>query len=150
MKNAILFCYSYHHSNTRKIADAIAAALPIKVVSVPVREEIDLSHYDLIGFASGIYFSEFGKPIDKLIDSLDGLSGKSCFTLCTHGAPKGDFGGTIRNKLESKGAVVAGHWQCRGFDTYGPFKFIGGLAKKRPNEKDVESAIQYVRSLIEE
>ena len=150
MKKAVLFCYSVHHNNTRKIADALAERLPLRGVSVPVREEIDLSEYDLVGFASGIYFSEFGKPVGKLIESLDGLAGKSCFTLSTHGAPAGEFGAEVREKLRGKGAVIAGDWHCRGFDTYGPFKLVGGLAKGRPNAKDVESAATYVKTLLNE
>ncbi len=150
MKKAVLFCYSYHHNNTLKVAEAVSAALPVRVVSVPVREEVDLRDYDLIGFASGVYFSEFGKPVERFIDSLEGLSGKRCFTLCTHGAPNGEFGRNIQEKLRMKGAEVAGGWDCRGFDTYGPFKMIGGIAKSRPNEKDLAGAVSFVESLLKE
>ena len=150
MKTAILFCYSYHHNNTRKIAEALAEALPVRVISVPVREEVDLNEYDLVGFSSGVYFSEFGKPVSKLIDSLEGLNGNPCFTLCTHGAPSGEFGREIQEKLRQKGANVLGGWDCRGFDTYGPFKLVGGLAKGRPNQKDLDSATAFVKSLLEQ
>ena len=150
MKQAVLFCYSYHHNNTRKVAEALSSALPVRVVHIPVREEVDLGDYDIVGFASGVYFSEFGKPLSKLIDSLEGLNGKSCFTLCTHGAPIGSFGREIQEKLRQKGANVLGGWDCRGFDTYGPFKLVGGLAKGRPNEKDMASAVAYVKSLMEQ
>lgn len=150
MKQAVLFCYSYHHNNTRRIAEALSAALPVRVVAVPVREEVNLDDYDLIGFASGIYFSEYGKPIGKLIDSLDGLGGKRCFTLCTHGALGGEFSHAVIQQLRGKGAQIAGDWHCRGFDTFGPFKLIGGLAKGRPNEKDIAGAVSFVQSLLQE
>ena len=69
MKRAVLFYYSIHHGNTKKVVEAIAEKLPVRLVSVPVREEVDLNEYDLVGFASGIYFSAFGKPMERLLDS---------------------------------------------------------------------------------
>jgi len=150
MKQAILFCYSYHHNNTRKVADAIAARLPVRVVSVPVREEVNLSDYDLVGFASGVYMSAFGKPVNTLIDTMEGLSGKSCFTLYTCGAPKGEYDAGVQAKLKAKGALIAGGWHCRGFDTVGPFKLVGGIAKDHPNEEDLENAVRFVGALLED
>ncbi len=150
MKKAVLFCYSVHHGNTRKVADALAERLPVRVVGVPVREEVNLSEYELVGFASGIYMSAFGKPVDALIDSLPGLEGKRCFTLYTCGATGGNFDGAVRARLTARGAVDAGGWHCRGFDTFGPFKLIGGIAKGHPDEKDLESAAAFVRPLLED
>lgn len=148
MKKAILFCYSFHHGNTRKVLDAVAAALPVRVVDVPLKEEVDLAQYDLVGFASGIYMSRFGKPVEKLIRDLPGLSGKPCFTMYTCGAPAGEFSGGAQALLRERGAVVEGAWHCRGFDTFGPFKLVGGIAKGRPNERDAEDAVRFVGSLL--
>lgn len=33
-----------------------------------------------------------------------------------------------------------GTFTCRGFDTFGPFRLIGGIAKGHPNEKELEKA----------
>ena len=46
-----------------------------------------------------------------------------------------------------KSAVVAGEFGCRGFDTFGPFGKIGGIAKGRPNEKDLERARAFARKV---
>jgi flavodoxin len=150
VKKAILFCYSIHHGNTRKIVDAVAERLPVRVVGVPVREEIDLGEYDIVGFASGIYMHVIGKPMTALIDSLDGLEQKDCFTMYTCGAPGNGFDAAAQDPVKAKCARYLGNWHCRGFDTYGPFKLIGGLAKGRPNQSDIEKAVKFVRSLLEQ
>lgn len=150
MKRAVLFYYSIHHGNTKKVVEAIAEKLPVRLVSVPVREEVDLNEYDLVGFASGIYFSAFGKPMSALIDSLDNLDGKDCFVFYTCGAPGGSYDAFAQAALQAKGARIAGIRHCRGFDTYGPFKFIGGIAKQHPNTKDLEGAVRFVQSQLEQ
>lgn len=49
-------------------------------------------------------------------------------------------------KLESKGAHVVGRFNCRGFDTFGPFKLVGGLRKGHPNTKDIEAAVVFLKA----
>ena len=150
MKKAILFYYSIHHGNTQKVVETVASKLSVDLVRIPMREPVSLEGYDLIGFASGIYMSEFGKPMQKFVESLPALSGKRCFTMYTCGAPSGDFAQGFEALLKGKGAEIAGGWHCRGFDTFGPFKLIGGLAKGRPNEKDIAGAVSFVQSLLQE
>ena len=148
MKKAILFYYSIHHGNTKKVAEAVASKLSVDLVRIPAREPVSLEGYDLVGFASGIYMSEFGKPMQKFVESLPALSGKHCFTMYTCGALRGALAEGFEALLKSKGAEIAGGWHCRGFDTFGPFKLIGGLAKGRPNEADLESAVQFAEALL--
>ena len=33
---------------------------------------------------------------------------------------------------------------CKGYDTYGPFKLIGGIAKNHPNNDEIQRAVQSV------
>ena len=57
MKTAICFC-SKHHGNTKKLLDAIQTADPeAELIDVTKRETVDLSDFERIGFASGIYYS---------------------------------------------------------------------------------------------
>ncbi|MEN6563141.1 MAG: flavodoxin, partial [Christensenella sp.] len=69
-------------------------------------------------------------------------------TIYTCGAPAGEFSGPFAELLKRKGVQIAGKWHCRGFDTYGPFKLIGGLAKGRPDKADFESAVAFVEELL--
>ena len=148
MKKAIVFYYSIHHVNTQKVVEAVAGKLSVDLVRIPAREPVSLEGYDLVGFASGIYMSEFGKRMQKFVESLPGFSGKRCFTLYTCGALRGAYAEGFEALLKGKGAEIAGGWHCRGFDTFGPFKLIGGLAKGRPNEADLLSAVEFVEALL--
>ncbi|WP_305153276.1 hypothetical protein [uncultured Dubosiella sp.] len=42
---------------------------------------------------------------------------------------------------------MIGAFGCRGFDTFGPFKWIGGIAKGRPDQKDVENAVCFFEEI---
>ncbi len=150
MKKAIIFCYSIHHGNTRKIAEAIRVQCGAEVVLLPCKELPNLEAYDLVGFASGIYFSAFGRPIAQLVDHLDGLEGKVCFTLYTSGAASDQLDRSFLKKLESKGARVAGRFNCRGFDSYGPFGLVGGIRKNHPDSKDMEAGVRFCEGLMNE
>ena len=89
MSTAIIY-YSEHHGNTKKLLDAIAAADPeVELINV-TKETKDLSGYERIGIASGIYFSNFAKQL--LVYAGEHLpEEKPVFFIYTHGAPKGDF-----------------------------------------------------------
>lgn len=150
MKKAILFYYSIHHENTKTIAEAAAKATDARIVRIPAKEEFDISEYDLVGFASGVYMSEFGKPIREFAEGLEGLDGKSCFTLYTCGAPAGEFDGAFVTLLKKRGASVVGRHHCRGFDTFGPFKLVGGIAKGHPTAKEIDAAAAFVAGLMNE
>ena len=150
MKKAILFYYSIHHGNTQKVVETVASKLSVDLVRIPMREPVSLEGYDLIGFASGIYMSEFGKPIREFASSLDGLEGKNCFTLFTHGAPRAPHDQAFVDLLTKKGAKISGRFGCRGFDTFGPFKLVGGIAKGHPNNDDIAEAATYFGELLKD
>ena len=58
-KTAIVY-YSQHHGNTKKVLDAIASYdNDVTLIDVTEKHEVDLTGYDRIGFASGIYFGKF-------------------------------------------------------------------------------------------
>ena len=62
MKTAIVY-YSKHHGNTKKLLDAIAAENEVTLIDVTEQASADLSGYDRIGFASGIYYNSFAKQL---------------------------------------------------------------------------------------
>lgn len=80
----LIICQSYHHGNTKKIADAMTAVLHAQVVSPrDVKAEL-LDGYDLVGFGSGIAFGKHYKQILNLIDRLPVLH-KNAFVFSTRG-----------------------------------------------------------------
>jgi flavodoxin len=52
--------------------------------------------------------------------------------------------------LTKKGAQIAGRFGCRGFDTFGPFKLVGGIAKGHPDNGDVAEAVTYFGDLLKD
>lgn len=146
MKTAIAY-YSYHHNNTKKLLDAIVEKnKDVVLIDVTKNPLADLSSYDRIGFASGIYFSSFAKPI--IAFATDNLpEGKDVFYIYTHGAPAGTFLGAMREIAVKRNCRELGFYNCRGFDTFGPFKILGGIAKGHPTEAEIEAAVSFYQGL---
>ena len=44
---------------------------------------------------------------------------------------------------------MLGEFGCKGYDTFGPFKLVGGIAKGHPNARDLERARKFFQSLKE-
>jgi flavodoxin len=70
---------------------------------------------------------------------------KRVFYICTNG------GNASYKSIEAianrKQAVEIGRFSCKGYDTFGPFKLVGGLAKGHPDEKDLENAVNFFAGL---
>ncbi len=45
---------------------------------------------------------------------------------------------TDEELIKSKDASFAGFYSCPGYNTWGPFKLIGGKNKNHPDENDIE------------
>ncbi len=143
----LIICQSYHHGNTKKIADAMAAVLKADVVSPRDVKAEELEHYDLIGFGSGIAFGKHYRGLNNLVDRLPDLH-KNAFIFSTRGDKKlRGYHRALRRQLEAKGWVIVGEFSCRGFDTYGLTKLVGGVAKGRPNEQDLRDAVDFAQLL---
>lgn len=146
MKTAVIY-YSKHHGNTKKILDVLCKDNEIHLIDATKTEKESLAEYDLIGFASGIYYSKFHKSVLKFAEA-NFPEGKSVFFLYTYGAKKEGYTKAIQETVLKKSAHVLGEFGCFGFNTFGPFKLIGGLAKGHPNETECEQAKQFFAKLV--
>ena len=146
MNTAIVY-YSQHHGNTKKLLDAIKTADPsVELIDVTDTAITDLSAFDRIGLASGIYFSAFARQIMAFAD--DHLpENKDVFFLYTHGAPVGGFLKGIREITEKKKCRELGAYHCLGFDTFGPFRLVGGIAIGHPTEDEIAGAVRFYEGL---
>lgn len=146
MKTAIIY-YSKHHGNTKKLLEAIAEKHPeVDLFDVADCEGVDLGVYDRIGFASGIYFSKFQKSVlqlarDRMPDD------RQTFFLYTCGAEKSGYTKAISEAVAPHRAQLLGEYGCLGFDTYGPLKLFGGLAKGHPDADEIEKAVRFYEEL---
>lgn len=145
MKTAIVY-YSKHHGNTKKLLDAIAAEHPVTLIDVTNHPITDLSEFDRIGFASGIYYSKFHKTL--LAYAKEYLpEKKDTFFLYTYGAEKKGYTAAITEAVNKHHAKILGEFGCFGFNTFGPFKLIGGIAKGHPDRSDLANAVSFYAGL---
>lgn len=145
MKTAIVY-YSNHHGNTKKLLDAIAAQEEVTLINVLEEKDADLSAFDRIGLASGIYYSSFARQMISFA-AAHLPENKEVFYIYTHGAPKGGFLKSIREVAEKKHCRELGQFHCLGFDTFGPFKLVGGIAKGHPTEEEIAAAVRFYQAL---
>ena len=145
MNTAIVY-YSKHHGNTKKLLDAIADKNEVTLIDVTEQPSADLHSYDRIGLASGIYYNSFARQILSFAQEYL-PENKDVFYIFTHGAPKGIFLTAIRKIAEQKHCREIGSYHCLGYDTFGPFKLVGGIAKGHPTEKETDEAVSFYRKL---
>lgn len=148
MKSAICY-YSYHHQNTLKVIEAMTEGYPVDLVDITQYPKYDLSHYDLIGFASGIYgFNVHQALITFTQQNLP--RGKKLFFVYTYGLYKGLGSKDLAKIAQEREASILGEYSCRGYDTFGPLKFLGGIAKNHPNEQDLSQAKIFFHNISHE
>jgi len=63
MMRKVIVYSSVHHGNTEKLVKSIAEECQVDLIDAVKQPDADLSSYDTIGFASGIYFSKFHQSI---------------------------------------------------------------------------------------
>lgn len=154
MKKIIVLYDSWHHNNTEKLLQGCSKKCQGKVTidlcslhddnAVP-----DLSSYDAIGFASGVYA---GRMSDKILtyikENQTALTGRSVlfFSTSSSGNTK-----AIKNAADMiPDSIVKGMFACRGWNTFGPFKLFGGTNKNCPNEADMQKAADFIMEAMAE
>ncbi len=148
MKTAIVY-YSKHHGNTKKLLDAIAKQSNVELIDASSRTSANLSEYDLIGFASGIYYQKYQEAVLKFAEK-NLPHGKKVFLIYTYGMKGNTHADAIKQITDSKGAQMLGTYSCPGYDTFGPLKLIGGIAKDRPNDEDISGAFNFFMEITKD
>ena len=70
---------------------------------------------------------------------------KDVFLICTYGGkPVFD---SIKKIVKEKQGRIVGEFSCKGFDTFGPFKLIGGISKGHPDKNDLDNAKAFFKEL---
>ena len=145
MKTAIIY-YSNHHGNTKKVLDAIKAGNDVELIDVTTDKSADLTAFDRIGIASGIYYSSIAKPLaafarEKIPEE------KEVFFIGTCGSKRKGYFDEIRSINDEKKCRYLGEFLCQGYDTFGPFKLVGGIAKGHPTSDELSDAVKFYEGL---
>ena len=148
MKTAIVY-HSYHHENTKKLVDAIAAKHEVTLVDVLQKTEYDLTGFDMIGFASGIH--AFG--ISKEIVTFAGLNlpdHKKVFYIYTSAFVTDLNLRELGDLFKTRDAEFLGSYRAVGHITWGPFGIGGGQKKGHPTQEEIDGAVKFYEGLIAE
>ncbi|MGZ7050095.1 MAG: flavodoxin domain-containing protein [Methanobacterium sp.] len=116
-----------------------------------------LAKYDLIGFGSGIYGYKHHKELIEFIEKMSSIN-KNVFIFSTSGNYRERHHDLIKEKLTGKGCKIVGEFTCFGefrplgfnLNVGGPLAFIFGKNKGHPDEKELENARKFVKSLMNE
>jgi len=147
MKEKTIIIYaSKHHGNTCKLVKAISDQYKITMIDAAKESVADLQEYDVIGFASGIDFGKFYEEIEAF--AIENLPiKKKVFFLYTCAMVRKGFTDSIRNIVLEKEATVLGEYGCKGYNTYGPWKLIGGMNKSHPTQDEITAAVRFFEKL---
>lgn len=145
MKSLIIYS-SLHQGNTRKVAEKMALELKSDIYEVKEILGKSIDEYSLIGLGSGIYHGKFNENIARFAECL---VDKNVFLFSTSGSGNEKYNIKIEKSLLERGCRVLGSFACKGYDTYGLFKYIGGISKSHPNHEDLEEAKEFILSLDE-
>ena len=145
MKIAIC-CYSSHHGNTRKVAQAMAREIGAELLDATARQDVCLEDCDCVGLASGLYFGKFQAGVLRFARQYL-PEGKPVFFVSTCGMLRPGYTGAVERIAREKGCPVLGRFSCPGYDTFGPFRLVGGIAKGRPDSQDLERARSFYSAL---
>ena len=146
MENTVIIYTSTHQGNTRKLVQALCDHYGIAQIDAAAHKEADLTRYDRIGFASGIDFGKFYDPVVAFL-ARNLPEKKQVFFLYTCARESSRFTQSIKEEARKKGAIVLGEYGCRGYNTYGPWKLIGGMNKNHPTSQEIDGAIRFLGSL---
>ncbi|MER7754737.1 flavodoxin family protein [Kitasatospora sp. NPDC097643] len=146
---AVIVCASVSHGNTRRVADSMAQVLGAKVVSPEQADLTELADADLVGFGSGVFYGRLHPHLTDFVKALPAGRGRA-FVFATSGLPEiplAPFTRPLVRLLEGKGFDVDGSFSCRAFDTWTPFKLVGGINKQRPDAGDLAAARAFAGQL---
>ena len=149
MKTAIIYASGHHH-NTEKVVRAMADGREVDLFTPAEAKDADLSAYDCVGLASGIYFCRFRKDLVAWACETDALRGKAVFFVYTCGFRHKDFSKRLRKALCKKDCRNLGVFWCRGYDTFGILKAVGGIAKRHPDARDLKRAQDFMDGIAEQ
>ncbi|MFE9461770.1 flavodoxin family protein [Streptomyces californicus] len=156
---AVIVCVSVSHGNTLRVADAMARVLGASVVTPEEADPRELAAADLVGFGSGVFHGRLHPRLTAFARALPVIRSPRnpqarAFVFATSGLPEipvMPFTRPPARLLDSKGFDVHGSaFTCRAFDTWAPFRIVGGLNRRRPDSDDLSAAHSFAERLREE
>ncbi|MBR0090745.1 MAG: flavodoxin [Lachnospiraceae bacterium] len=146
MKTAIVY-HSYHHGNTMKLVDAIAAKHEVTLIDATKKTEYDLTGFDLIGFASGLYGFGISKEIVSFANN-NLPDHKKVFYIYTSGFITDLNLRVLGDLFKAREIDFVGSYHAYGHITWGPFVIGGGSKKGHPTQEEIDGAVAFYEGLL--
>jgi flavodoxin len=147
----LIICKSIHHQNTQRVAQAMADVLSADLCPPEEVAVERLAEYGLLGFGSGVYYGRVHQELRDLLDRIPAVVAESrdAFVFTTSGLSScwRIWHQPVKQRLREKGYRIIGEFHCPGHDTFGPLWLFGGLHRQRPDDRDLENARSFARSL---
>ncbi len=138
-----------------KVAKIISEVLEADVLrpqDVDPRDVVEKN--DVLGFGSGIYYGRPHRSLLKFAENLPKISEKTAFIFSTSGLPRipliHDYHKPLIGILREKGFRILGEFTCRGYNTHGILKAVGGMNKGRPSQADLERARKFAEEILDQ
>ena len=147
MSKVVIIYASIHHRNTEKVVNYIAPIIGAEVIDIIKNKEPDISAYDTVIIASGIYFNTIHKSLINYINKVS-FKDKRVILFYTCGMRYRDHGKAGRKLLVEREADYMGDVYCRGYDTFGILSKIGGIAKGHPSDGDRQRVLNKIQRLL--
>ena len=145
MKSLIVYA-SRHHGNTKKLVRYLSDRYGIALMDAQAAQTLADEDYDLIGFASGIDFGKLYPEVTALAQKLS--PGKGIYALYTCAKDQAKYGLEIELIAGQTGCRYLGKYGCKGYNTYGPLKIIGGMNKMHPDAQELENACIFYERIV--
>lgn len=139
-KKFAVFYYS-RGGNTRKVADAMAAALKVDALDVKKASAKDVPEGAFLLVGSGVYGSRAGKEMMDFLQSLPPVNGGKAATFETSGdGIEVVAGKEMGDMLKKRDYAVTGSFVCPGRTFF--------IAKRgHPSKEDMEKAASFASGL---
>ncbi len=140
---------SVHHQNTLRIAEAMASAVGASLLTVTEARHFNDANWNLVGLGSGIFFSRHHPQLLDFASQYDFLP-RHCFVFSTAGIRllSPIWHRALVSTLTRRGVGILGQFCSPGWDTVGPLKYIGGIHRNRPNQRDLDNAAKFSQSMV--
>ena len=98
---------------------------------------------------TGIYYGKIDADLARVLANTL-CEGQQVFALMTYGGKDKWYGKDIDGLCRMRKANFLTSYGCLGYDTWGPYKFMGGIWKDRPNDEDIQGAVAHYQRLMDE
>lgn len=145
MSEKVIIYTSYHHHNTLNLLKQVLNPDNYTWINLLQEQEIDLTNYQTVILASGIYFGKMEKRMLSFISMHQKeLQTKKLAVIITSGRAPKNYQKSTKRYFEKLGLTSVPIFACLGFDTFGPLRLLGGLNKGRPNRDDAHQLQAFV------